>query len=155
MIHMSQYMNRELILFAQAFWHGVVLMMAYDCLRILRRVIPHGKMLTAVEDLFYWVCGALYLFACLYRENSGMLRGYLFIGVVLGMGAWYLSLSTYFVRYLSELLLFIKKVIKRLKTYLIRGKISLCELLKKRRPIKMEQGAGYEKKKIKKKKYGP
>ena len=49
--------------------------MIYDVFRILRGVIRHGKILTALEDVGYWIFCAFYLLGYFYRENSGELRG--------------------------------------------------------------------------------
>lgn len=139
---MSQYMNHELLLFWQSFRHGAFLLILYDILRIFRRVVRHGRIWTAVEDFSYWMFGALYLFVCFYRENSGMLRGYVFLGILLGMCVWNRTLSSCFVRYTAKVLIKIRKIlgisarygkkfIKRLKSFEFRGRISLYDQRKK------------------------
>lgn len=131
-------MNSELLLFAKAIWYGAVLLGGYDIFRILRRVIRHFGWIVMVEDLFYWVSSGLFLFSKIYIENSGILRGYFFIGVVLGAIFYHYSISKLFVRYVSKLLIQVKKiikkvlkvvlsVIKRLKFGALRCKISLSK----------------------------
>lgn len=131
-------MNRELLLFAKAIWYGAVLLWGYDIFRVLRRVIRHHPALVIIEDLLYWISSGLFLFSRIYQENSGILRGYFFVGVVLGGFAYHFSLSKPFVRILSFCLNKIKKIvqkvlkavlflIKRLKFGVLRCKISLCK----------------------------
>ena len=93
---MSAYMTGELLLFARAFWNGALLLLIYDVIRILRGAVPHGKILTAAEDILFWIFSAFWLLGYFYRENSGVLRGYLFAGFLLGALACHFSVSRFF-----------------------------------------------------------
>jgi len=135
---MSGYMSRELLMFAKAIWYGAVLLAGYDVFRILRRVIRHRDFSVVAEDLLYWVSSGLFLFSRIYRENSGILRGYFFVGVVLGAIFYHYSISGLLVRFVSYCLNQVKKVLKkllkiilnctkRLKFWVLRCKISLCK----------------------------
>ncbi len=68
-----------------AFLTGMLLLFAYDLLRIVRRLVPHKTWLIGAEDLIFWIGSALALFAMLYRENSGYIRGFVIGGVLVGM----------------------------------------------------------------------
>ena len=131
---MSAYMTGELLLFARAFWNGALLLLIYDVIRILRGVVSHGKILTAAEDLLFWIFSAFWLLGYFYRENSGILRGYLFAGFLLGALACHFSVSRFFVRWGTEILRGcgkilsmplkgIKKATKRLKFRMFRFRI--------------------------------
>ena len=85
---MSGYMSRELTLFACSVCQGLFLMLVYDTLRILRGVKKPSASGQILGDLLYWIFTALFLFVCFYRENSGVLRAYLFAGIFLGMLVW-------------------------------------------------------------------
>ena len=133
---MSAYMGRELILFAKSVWYGSFLFFLYDCLRILRKTVPHTGAAIAVEDLLYWMGAAFFLFSVFFRENSGILRGYLFVGAGVGALAWKCSLSTVWVDGLSRMLIKIHVILKiptrkllilakRLKFWVVRCNISL------------------------------
>lgn len=139
-------MSRELLLFAKAIWYGIVLLCGYDMFRVFRRVVHHLPGMVVIEDLLYWVSSGLFLFSRIYRENSGILRGYFFVGVVLGGILYHNSISRPLVRFLSFCLNKVKKVvkkvlngilffIKRLKFRVLRCKISLykhfCKLSRK------------------------
>lgn len=90
---MSLYLNRELILFACSIWQGAFLSMCYDLLRLLRRLIPHKGWLVSTEDFLYWMFASWYLLVSFYKENSGILRGYLFFGIALGALVWHQAFS--------------------------------------------------------------
>lgn len=75
----------ELQFFSKAFLLGVLMMIAYDVIRIFRRLIPHGTAAVAVEDILYWLICGVNIFCMLYLENSGAIRGFAIAAVVLGM----------------------------------------------------------------------
>ena len=75
----------ELQFFGEALLYGAALAFSYAGLKVFRRLISHGTVWMALEDLAYWlICGFL-IFRMLYRENSGAVRGFAVAAVVLGM----------------------------------------------------------------------
>lgn len=65
-------------------WGGLVLL-AYDFLRIIRRLIKHGILLLAVEDIIFWIAAGIFIFAMIYRQNNGIIRGFAVMGMSAGM----------------------------------------------------------------------
>lgn len=57
----------------------------YDLIRLIRRLIRHGTLAVAVEDMLYWLACGLLIFRMLYEENSGAIRGFAIAAVILGM----------------------------------------------------------------------
>ena len=72
----------------------------YDLIKTARKLIRHSHAAVSAEDLCYWIAAALYLFVRIYGENSGILRGYLFGGILGGAALYHAS----FGRFLPELL---------------------------------------------------
>ncbi len=153
-------MNRELLLFARALWYGAAMLVAYDCLRILREVISHKGWVIGMEDILYWAISSLFIFTGLYGQNSGVLRGYFFVGMALGMIVYSWTFSSYFVKGASYLLNRLKKilkipvkaakkVIKRLKSAALRGKLSMSKFICRKAP-KGPRKDGWNGKKIRK-----
>lgn len=77
---------------------GAGLFFLYDILRIFRRIVVHGNFWIGVEDFFYWLICTAAVFVMLYRENDGMVRGFVLGGVAVGMAAYYLLLSRIVIR---------------------------------------------------------
>jgi len=160
---MSEYMNQELILFARSIWAGVLVVAAYDILRVWRRICRHGFFWIAVEDLIYWCACGIYLFSKMYRENDGIIRTYALSGVLLGVLIYHYSISELLVKYialfLNKIIKFLiiplkwyGKLIKRLKFRLLRCRIFLREQIVRLRTRKREnEKAGKEETIIKKK----
>ena len=130
---------------------GGALFLLYDIFRIFRRVVPHGNFWIGVEDFFYWLCCTAVVFVMLYRENDGMVRGFAFGGLLVGMACYYLLLSRLIVHcqvwIWKKILGIIGKVLgffvrpvwktlkkvgafcgKRLKKFVRAVKIDLCKL---------------------------
>ena len=117
---MSSYIDHEIFLFFQSVVTGAVLLLIYDVIRALRKVFSHNGVIVAAEDLIYWVCSGLLVFAGIYRTNHGSLRFFLFGGAALGVWlasitisrffvkiwAWILGLSVIFSKFLIKWLLF-------------------------------------------------
>lgn len=131
-------MQRELLFFLKLFLSGIFLTILYDCLRISRNIVPHGRFFIDFEDLIYWSFAGLFLFLVIYMENDGRIRIYAFVGVIAGAALYHLTISRWIVKYLS---LFLSKILalleilltplhwgrKRLKLYIKRGKLFLYE----------------------------
>ena len=80
-----------------AFLTGALLLFVYDVLRMVRKIVPHKMWLVGAEDVVFWIGSALALFAMLYRENSGYIRGFVIGGVLVGMLLYNLLLSAWVV----------------------------------------------------------
>lgn len=118
---------KEADILLKAFATGIILMLVYDLLRIIRRLIPHGNGWVSVEDFLFWMGSAITIFGMLYRENDGYLRGFSIGGVVLGMILYSLLLS----RLVVKCSVF---VLEKILYILLRPVVCLLKLL--RRPFK-------------------
>lgn len=101
---MSQGIIRELQFFGLAVLRGVLILVIYDLLRIIRRIVPHGVWAVALEDVAYWITTALLVFQLLYRENDGAVRGYALLAVAVGMMLYHQTLSNCIVGHIAGIL---------------------------------------------------
>lgn len=85
-------------LFLYGIFCGSCLLLAYDMLRIWRRVVKHGVIWMAVEDVVYWCICACVIFAMLYRQNDGRIRGFVMMAIAFGMLLYNFLLSKYVLR---------------------------------------------------------
>lgn len=126
-MHME--LSGELLLFAKSAGYGMIMAAGYDILRILRRVIYHRPFWVITEDLCYWIGSGFFLFSRIYTLNSGVLRWYIFAGVILGAVLYHGILGRHLVSFAVKFLLSAEKTIsfftKRLKFCLLRCKITL------------------------------
>lgn len=124
---------------------GAALILCYGLLGAFRKEIPHCRAAVACEDLVYWMLTGVAVFAVVYRSNQGILRNFLFLGVV--FGAWLCHATIYpVVEKILQIVFriptfFVKFLIKRLLFPVRRCKIFLSKFInyRKRRkwlPIK-------------------
>lgn len=81
----SESILKEADILLMSLFMGLILIFVYDLLRIIRRIIPHGKWWIAIEDILFWLGCAVAVFAMLFRVNDGYVRGFSIGGVVIGM----------------------------------------------------------------------
>lgn len=89
-------------------------MLLYDGIRIFRKLFSHSVAAVALEDILYWLAWALLIFRMLYVENSGAIRGFAILAVVLGM-LWYFQLAKVLNKVRKKLHSSAKRFIMKLK----------------------------------------
>ncbi len=94
----------ELQFFLISILWGAILLLAYDILRIFRRLIKHGAFLVAVEDLIFWVVASLFIFIMIFHKNDGIIRGFSIIGMLLGIILYHFSISEGLVKCITKLI---------------------------------------------------
>lgn len=97
---------------------GIGLAVLYDCLRIWRRLIPHGVVWLSVEDILFWMAAALITFMVCFMEDAGNIRWFAVAGEVLGAWMYHYTVGRILVKYVSLILLtpfrIVKKALKKL-----------------------------------------
>ena len=85
-----------------SFWFGIYITFIYDIIRIIRRVIRHGKLWISIEDFCFWVYCGIEIFLLLNRESNGILRWYAVAGALTGMFLYRRLISRFFIKYVSK-----------------------------------------------------
>lgn len=98
----------ELMIFVHAVGAGVTVVLAYELIRILRRIVPHNLLAVSAEDFLFWLGVSFFLFIKIYGTSDGSIRWYFVLGVVVGMII--AQITTFFAK---KLLLKIKKSIDK------------------------------------------
>ncbi len=101
---MSESIIREAIFSLHCIGAGVLITFAYDLLRVSRSCVRHSRFAVSLEDFFFWIVCAVFLFMILYCENDGILRWYCIAGAVFGMELYRKTVSPYLVRFMSTFL---------------------------------------------------
>lgn len=99
---MSQSITIELHFFGVSILWGAIVLLAYDQLRVLRRIIRHNNFWVAVEDLIFWIIASVFIFAMIYVQNSGTIRGFSVAGMVIGMVIYHYVMSDIIVKLISR-----------------------------------------------------
>ncbi len=77
---------------------GVVLWFLYDWLRLWRRLVFHGKIWIAIEDMVFFVAWAVVGFQLVYPLNLGQTRIYLLLAVGIGSVIYLRFVSPHLIR---------------------------------------------------------
>ena len=120
---MSEAILQELrfLLVSAAF--GIFGGLAYDGLRIFRRLVRHGVWWVALEDLLFCMAASLAVFAMVFMENDGSVRFFSLCGLLLGGVLYYISVSRYLVSFAVWLIRFpfrflasaVKKILAKIR----------------------------------------
>lgn len=122
---MNQEITIELQFFLISILWGALVLLAYDQLRIIRRIIRHNTFFVAVEDLMFWIFTSVFIFAMIYVRNSGTIRGFSVMGMVIGMLIYHYILSDWLVMLISRIILLLLRPFSLAFKYMTKGLILL------------------------------
>lgn len=120
-------------IFVHFFLFGMIAFAAYDGIRVVRRIFPHGIFMISLEDLVYWLVISLCFFLHLTQVNNGKIRGYVLLGSLLGAWIYYSFCSRFVMRYLTEKIHYLKKRLKKFR------EMTTIKLNKLRKRKKLEE----------------
>ncbi len=107
------------------FW-GMIFAFGYNTIRIFRRLVHHKSvLLMSIEDIIYWICVGIKVFAIYYTLNNGIIRGFILCGFIIGAVVFQLAFGSIYVKYVTKMLLFILAPLKKIIEVV---KIHLCKL---------------------------
>ncbi len=89
MIYTTDIIGDQWIIFIKAIFLGLILGGCYDAVRVVRTIIPFGKMMFIASDFIYCIWAAFLMFSFLLNENFGIPRFYIFLGAAIGAFGWY------------------------------------------------------------------
>jgi len=140
-------MSGQAISFLGTVLAGAVLGVFYDFFRVLRKTLRHKTMATAAEDAIFWLVATLLIFVFLLYTNSGEIRGFTFLGVILGAALYFSTASRFFIKYtmaiISPVKIMLRTIKKRLKSgrrYVIVKKQTIHQRIKRRFDDDAKQG---------------
>ena len=107
---MADLIYDEAYLFGVCLLLGAFLALIYDGIRIFRLLLQHKDWLVDIEDLVYWIFTVWIVFCTFFRYNQGVLRGYAFVGMFLGVVLYLLTLSNLLLRLVKCILPYWNKI---------------------------------------------
>lgn len=103
--------NEQVWLFIFSCVLGVGLGIAYDMIRMVRILLPHHKVAIFVEDMFYIVFFAMTVFIFTYEKARGQLRFFIFIGAILGLIIYILTVGNVVVNVTKMIVTILYKIL--------------------------------------------
>ena len=83
---------------------GVIIGTLFDFFRILRRTIKTSNFITYLEDILFWILTGFLILYNIWYFNNGEIRIYMFLGIILGVLIYMLTLSSILIKIFSKLL---------------------------------------------------
>lgn len=104
---MSSQIGEEVLLLLMSIYGGLILVLCYDLMRIMRRVFQASVLRVIMEDIIFWTVAAIFMFDIFLKYNYGRPR-YFAIGAALGT----MALFEYFIgrRLVDKISVFLKKI---------------------------------------------
>lgn len=79
---------REVSLFLAAVFLGLRFMLLYEVLRLLRRLIRHGRRVVDAQDVIFGIFCGFCAFVQAFHLDDGTVRWYFTAGIAAGMLLW-------------------------------------------------------------------
>ena len=99
---------------------GGVLAIIFDFFRLLRRKGNTKNYIVYIQDILYWLIVTFIIIMSAFLTNDGELRGYMFIGYILGAIIYVVTLSPYIMKITNRILDFIESIFKNFYNFLIK-----------------------------------
>ncbi len=117
---MSILIDFQIQVFTMSLAVGILLGLVYDGIRIFRRVVKHNIIVISIEDILFWMMAIVILFTFLIYENNGEIRGFIILGIFIGVFIYLKVFSNPIVKIGTKIL----------KTILDMFNKSICGLIK-------------------------
>lgn len=91
---------------------GVIIGLLFDFFRILRRSFKTSNIITYFEDVLFWILTGVLILYSIWYFNNGEIRIYMFLGIIMGVLIYMLTLSNIIISLLSKILILIVKVLE-------------------------------------------
>ena len=82
----------------------------FDFFRVLRKKFKTTDIVTYMQDIVFWILTGISMLYCIYTFNSGEIRLYEFIGILIGTTIYFLTISKYFIKINSMVLNILIKI---------------------------------------------
>ena len=91
---------------------GVVIGILFDFFRILRRSFKTSNIITYVEDVLFWILTGILVLYNIWYFNNGEIRIYMFLGIIMGLLIYMLTLSNIIVSLFSKILKMLIRILE-------------------------------------------
>lgn len=120
---MSPQISEEVLLLLVSMYGGLVLVLCYDAMRILRRIFSASVYRVIIEDVIFWTVASIFMFNIFLKYNYGRPRFYAICAAlgVMALYEWLIGrrivkwLSDILNKIMNSLLKPLKKVLKEIK----------------------------------------
>lgn len=104
-------MNNQAYLFVIFIINGILIGILFDIFRILRKSFKTVDIVTYIQDVIFWILTGILTLYFIFTYNNGEIRLYVFLGIILGILLYILTISKYIIKFSVIIITFIKSII--------------------------------------------
>ncbi|MBP1564300.1 MAG: spore cortex biosynthesis protein YabQ [Oscillospiraceae bacterium] len=112
--------NEQLKLFLLSCLLGIPVGIIYDIFRIIRIILPHNHVLTAIEDVLFFIIYSVILMCFTISAARADFRVYYIVGNIIGAGAYFFTVGNVITRIVVKFTYLIRKNIINPLTFTIK-----------------------------------
>ena len=98
---------------------GILIGLLFDFFRILRKAIKTNDFFTYIEDILFWILTGFILLFTTFTFNNGELRLFMFIGIIIGVFVYMITISSYIIKINVSIIDFFKNLIIKIINIII------------------------------------
>ena len=91
-------MNNQALLFVIFVINGILIGILFDIFRVLRKSFKTSDIITYIEDIMFWIGAGVLTLYFIFCYNNGEIRFFIFLGIILGISIYILTISKYFMK---------------------------------------------------------
>lgn len=111
---MQSQILEQLYSFAIFILVGFLIGLLFDMFRISRRTFKTSDIITALEDVLFWILTGLLIIFSIFKFNNGNLRVYIVVGIFIGITLYMLVFSKIVINSLVKIVTIIKQIISHI-----------------------------------------
>jgi len=105
--------------FLQAVLLGGALGFLYDVFRIIRIAIPTKNWVTFLEDVFFFLCAAVFTFFFLMQTTFGQVRFFIIVGECIGATLYFMAVSPIIMKISSTIIKVVRQIVRLILQWLV------------------------------------
>lgn len=102
----------QVYIFLYSLVGGMAIAFVFDLFRIKRKAVNSRTISIYFEDFLFWIIVAMLMLIIIYKSNEGEVRGYIFIGTILGLILYIMLLSKIVMHVFLTILHWLAKLIR-------------------------------------------
>lgn len=106
----------QVYVFLGCIFGGLIVGLLFDVFRLSRRFFNTRDIITYIQDIIFWILVGIIVLLTIFYSNNGQIRGYVFLGIVLGTVFYFLVFS----RLIMKILTYVIEFLIRLIGYIIK-----------------------------------
>ena len=112
--------QNQTYVFLWSLFVGGILAVIFDFFRILRRKGNTKNYIVYIQDVIYWIIVTFIIIMSAFITNDGELRGYMFIGYILGAIVYIVTISQFILKFVNKVLDFCESIIEKINIRIVK-----------------------------------